>query len=151
MCFVAPGQKLFHGNFFSRLCRACIRAMGSISLKFSRPGLVYVEFCDSSRSCFTAIFVTWLCRACIGTRGLISLSLLTPWSCLHCIFWLQSRSCFTAIFVTWLCRACVRTRGLIFVNLITPRSYLQFVWGIVAPAEVVSRQFLLPLSVVRFI
>ena len=104
-----------------------------------------------SRSCFTAIFVTWLCRACIGTRGLISLSLLTPWSCLHCIFWLQSRSCFTAIFVIWLCRACVRTRGLIFVNLITPRSYLQFVWGIVAPAEVVSRQFLLPLSVVRFI
>ena len=47
MCFVAPGQKLFHGNFFSRLCRACIRAMGLISLKFSRPGLVYIEFCDS--------------------------------------------------------------------------------------------------------
>ena len=107
-------------------------------------------FCGSrAEVVLRPIFVTWLCRACVRTRGFISLKFFTPW--LHCVLWLQSRSCFTAILVTWLCRACVRTRGLISINFITPRSCLQFVLGIVAPAEVVSRQFLLPVSVKRFI
>ena len=136
--------------FVTWLCRACVRTRGFISLKCSRPGLVYTEFSGSrAEVVLRPIFVTWLCRACIWTRGLISLKFFTPW--LHCVLWLQSRSCFTAILVTWLCRACVRTRGLISINFITPRSCLQFVLGIVAPAEVVSRQFLLPVSVKRFI
>ena len=83
-------------------------------------------------------------------QGLNFAKFFTPWSCLHCVWWLQSRSCFTKIFVTWLCRACVRTRGLISIHFITPWSCLQLVLGIVAP-EQKSFQFSLPDSVERFI
>ena len=44
-----------------------------------------------------------------------------------------------------------RTTGLISINFITPRSCLQFILGIVAPAEVVSKGIFLPVSVERFI
>ena len=90
--------------FVTRLCQACIKTMGLISLNFSRPGVVYYVFCGSE-VVLRPVFVTWLWRVCIRNQGLNFAKVFTPWSCLHCVLWLQSRSCFTAIFVTWLCRA----------------------------------------------
>ena len=59
MCFEAPEQKLFYGNFLFPDCRACIRIRGLISLNFSRPGLVYDVFCGSrAEVVLRPIFVT---------------------------------------------------------------------------------------------
>ena len=45
---MAPEQKLFYGNFLLHgSVERVLRTRGLISLKSSRPGLVYIVFCGS--------------------------------------------------------------------------------------------------------
>ena len=143
VCFVAPEQNLSCGQFVSWLYRACVGTRASISLNFSRPGVVSTMFCGSrTEVVLRQFFVTWLCRACVKNQGLNFAKIFTPWSCLHCILWLQSRSCFMTISVTWLCRACVGTRFLISLKFSRPG--LVYTVFCDTRAGVVLRQFLLP-------
>ena len=148
MCFVAPEQKLFCGNFCYLTLSSVCWNQGLNFAKFLRPGLVSTMFCGSrAERVLRQFFVTWLCRACVRTRGLNFAIIFTPWSCLHCVFnlWHQSRSCFTAIFVTWFCRACVRTMGLISLKFARPGLVYTVFCG--SRPEVILLQFLLPDSV----
>ena len=77
---------------------------GLISLNFNYALVLFtICFLLQSGSCFTAKFC-FLTPSSVN-QGLNFAKIFTPWSCLHCVLWLQSRACFMAIFVTWLCRA----------------------------------------------
>ena len=80
MCFVAPEQKLFYGNFLSA---DSVESVYNLGLNFAKfllpPGLVYNLFCRFKQKMFYGqLFVTWLRRDRIGTRSLISLKFSRP-------------------------------------------------------------------------
>ena len=148
MCFVAPEQQLFCGNFCYLTLSSVCWNLGLNFAKFFTPwSCFHYVLWLHSRSCFTAIFCYLTLSSVCQNQGLNFAKTFTPWSCLHCVLWLQSRSCFAAIFVTWLCRACVRTRGLISLKFSRPGLVYGVFCG--SRAEIVLLKFLLPDSVER--
>ena len=118
MCFVAPEQKLFYGNFLSA---DSVESVYNLGLNFAKfllpPGLVYNLFCGFRAENVLRPIVCYLTPSSpYWNQGLKFANVFTPWSCLLCVLWLQSRSCFTAIFVTWLRRKCIGSRGLMSLN-----------------------------------
>ena len=72
-------RSCFAANLCTWLWRACVGTRNSISLNFSRPGLLSTMFSGSrAEVVLRQFFVTWLCRACVRTRGLISLKFSRP-------------------------------------------------------------------------
>ena len=63
-------RSCFRAIFLIWLCQACVRTRDLISLKFSRPGLVYTVFCCSRAEVGLRQFLLPDCRACVRTRGL---------------------------------------------------------------------------------
>ena len=134
--------------FVTWLCWACVRTRGLISLKFSRPGLVYTEFCGSRAEVVLRQILLPDSVEGVLEPGINFAEIFTPWSSSHCVLWLQSRSRFTAILVTWLCRACVRTRGLISIR---PGLVYNLFWELWLLQKSFPKEFLLPVPVERFI
>ena len=154
MCFVTPEQKLFYGNFLSADSVESVFNQGLNFAKFLLPtGLVASE----QKLFYGQLFVTWLSRACIGTRSLISLNFSRPGLGLLCVLWrVQSTSSAASWFTANFCHLTLSSvywnQGLNFYKHYYALVLFTICFGNCgSTAEVVSRQFLLPDSVERFI
>ena len=148
MCFAAPEQKSFYGNFLFPDSAERVYNQGLNFAKFYYPLVLFtICFVAPEEKLFYGNFCYLTLSSVYWKQGLNFTKCFTPWSFLHCVLWLQKRSCFTAIFVTWPCRACIGTRGVISLNVSRPGLVYTVFCG--SRREVVLRQFLLPHSVER--